>query len=176
MGSLWRDLAAAGGNGEAVPTARYEGAVSPGERFDVAVVGAGITGLSTALQLVDAGMRVVVLEARDVGALASGLNTGKASVLQGAMLQRLRGSHPAGLARAYVEANGIHGPALAGKLGPPGLEHVRIMIGDHDRRAALQQRLGGAQPDATAASGDESLAAGEVVLLEIHGRPLQEQF
>ena len=105
MGSLWRDLAAAGANGDAATTARYEGVVSPGERFDVAVVGAGITGLSTALQLVDAGVRVVVLEAKDVGALASGLNTGKASVLQGAMLQRVRGSHPAKLARAYVEAN-----------------------------------------------------------------------
>ena len=111
MASLWRDLATAAANGDAAPTARYEGAVSPGERFDVAVVGAGITGLSTALTLVDAGMRVVVLEARDVGALASGLNTGKASVLQGAMLQRLRAAHPARLARAYVEAN-LDGQAL----------------------------------------------------------------
>ena len=40
MTSLWRDLAAAAANGDAAPTARYEGAVSPGERFDVAVVGA----------------------------------------------------------------------------------------------------------------------------------------
>ena len=88
MTSLWRDAAAIDAEGRPTPTARYEGAVSPGERFDVAVVGAGITGLSTALMLVDAGMRVVLLEAKDVGALASGLNTGKASVLQGAMLQR----------------------------------------------------------------------------------------
>lgn len=105
MTSLWRDAAAIDAEGRPTPTARYEGAVSPGERFDVAVVGAGITGLSTALMLVDAGMRVVLLEAKDVGALASGLNTGKASVLQGAMLQRIRSAHPARLARAYVEAN-----------------------------------------------------------------------
>ncbi|MFD4422308.1 FAD-dependent oxidoreductase [Agromyces sp. NPDC058484] len=105
MTSLWRDAAAVAANGRPAPNARVEGPVSPGERFDVAVVGAGITGLSTALMLVDAGMRVAVIEGRDVGALASGRNTGKASVLQGAMLQRIRAGHPAELVRAYVEAN-----------------------------------------------------------------------
>lgn len=74
-------------------------------RFDVAVVGAGITGLSTALMLVRAGRSVVIVEAREVAALASGANTGKASVLQGARLQRIRRSHPAKVVQAYVDAN-----------------------------------------------------------------------
>ena len=104
MTSLWTDLATADET-EPAPTARYEGAVMPGDRFDVAVVGAGITGLATALMLRRGGSRVVVLEAERVAALATGANTGKASVLQGAMLQRLREAHPAKLARAYVEAN-----------------------------------------------------------------------
>ena len=77
----------------------------PGERFDVAVVGAGITGLATALMLVRGGLTVVVVEATAVAALASGANTGKASVLQGATLQRIRGSHSPRLVRGYVEAN-----------------------------------------------------------------------
>jgi sarcosine oxidase subunit beta len=43
---------------------------------DVAIVGAGITGLSTALELVRRGQRVVVLERWLIGAEASGRNAG----------------------------------------------------------------------------------------------------
>ncbi|WP_082571145.1 FAD-dependent oxidoreductase [Agromyces sp. Root1464] len=77
----------------------------PAEQVDVAVIGAGITGLSTALMLQRAGRSVVVVEASEVGALASGANTGKASVLQGSRLRQIRRSHSAGVTRAYVEAN-----------------------------------------------------------------------
>lgn len=104
MTSLWT-ASVMPDESEPTPTSRYEGVVDPGERFDVAVVGAGITGLATAIMLVQGGLRVVVLEAERVAALASGLNTGKASVLQGAMLHRIRGSHSARIVRAYVEAN-----------------------------------------------------------------------
>ncbi len=45
-------------------------------RADIAIVGAGILGLSTALALAEAGMRVVVLEAATVGQGASGRNGG----------------------------------------------------------------------------------------------------
>ncbi len=88
-----------------MPSSRYETAVLPTERFDVAVIGAGITGLATALMLVRGGLEVVVVEASDVAALATGANTGKASVLQGSVLQRIRRTHSTRLARAYVEAN-----------------------------------------------------------------------
>ncbi len=69
------------------------------------VVGAGITGLSTALMLTRAGRQVVVLEAGEVGNLATGANTGKLSLLQGSVLSTLRRHHPASLVRAYVDAN-----------------------------------------------------------------------
>jgi glycine/D-amino acid oxidase-like deaminating enzyme/nitrite reductase/ring-hydroxylating ferredoxin subunit len=103
MTSLW--MALAGEEWTPAPTSLSEGAAAPGELYDVAVVGAGITGLATALMLVRAGRRVVVLESDRVGALATGGNTGKASVLQGAVLQRIRGSHSARVVRAYTEAN-----------------------------------------------------------------------
>jgi glycine/D-amino acid oxidase-like deaminating enzyme/nitrite reductase/ring-hydroxylating ferredoxin subunit len=77
----------------------------PGRRREVIVVGAGITGLSTALMLVRKGLDVAVIEARQVGNLTTGANTGKLTLLQGNVLSTLRAHHPAALVRAYVDAN-----------------------------------------------------------------------
>lgn len=53
------------------------GATGPVEgSYDVAVIGAGFTGLSAALQLAKGGARVIVLEAGTVGSGASGRNGG----------------------------------------------------------------------------------------------------
>ncbi|MFC6286728.1 FAD-dependent oxidoreductase [Nocardioides sp. GCM10027113] len=76
-----------------------------GRQFDVAVVGAGVTGLTTALLLARAGCSVVVLEARHVGAGTTGRSTAKVSVLQGTHLSRVARRHPAGVVRDYVTAN-----------------------------------------------------------------------
>ena len=46
-------------------------------RADVAVVGAGIVGLTVAYALVRAGLRVMVLEARRVGRQVTGRSTAK---------------------------------------------------------------------------------------------------
>jgi glycine/D-amino acid oxidase-like deaminating enzyme/nitrite reductase/ring-hydroxylating ferredoxin subunit len=77
----------------------------PGRHRDVLVVGAGITGLSTALMLAREGLDVAVVEAGEVAELATGSNTGKLSLLQGSVLSTLRRHHPATLVRAYVDAN-----------------------------------------------------------------------
>lgn len=77
----------------------------PGAKHDVAIVGAGLTGLATALMLVRAGLDVAVIEAGDVAELATGGNTGKVSLLQGKRLAEIRRHHSPELVRAYVDAN-----------------------------------------------------------------------
>ena len=53
---------------------------------DVVVVGAGITGLVTAVLLARAGKNVLVLEALSAGAGTTGNTTAKISLLQGTKL------------------------------------------------------------------------------------------
>lgn len=72
---------------------------------DVAVVGAGITGLTTAWLLKKRGLRVAVIEANRIAASTSGHTTGKITSLQGLTYADL--AHEAGdnHARIYAEAN-----------------------------------------------------------------------
>lgn len=77
----------------------------PAARHDVVVVGAGLTGLSTAVMLTRAGYDVAVIDAGGIAELASGANTGKLTLLQGQRLAEIRRHHPAALVRAYVDAN-----------------------------------------------------------------------
>ena len=72
---------------------------------DVIVVGAGITGLMTAVLLARAGKDVLVLEARTVGACATGNTTAKVSLLQGSHLSKILSKHGEGVARAYLDGN-----------------------------------------------------------------------
>ena len=95
MPSLWLE--------RAVPV--DDDALDPDERLDDLVVGAGLTGVATALLLARAGRRVAVVEARTVGAAATGHTTAKLSVLQGTHLSRILRHQSERVGRAYVEAN-----------------------------------------------------------------------
>ena len=74
-------------------------------RVEDLVVGAGLTGLTTALLLARAGRRVLVLEARHPGAVTTGHTTAKLSLLQGTKLSKILRHHSRHLAAAYVEGN-----------------------------------------------------------------------
>ncbi|NLA56733.1 MAG: FAD-dependent oxidoreductase [Corynebacterium humireducens] len=107
---LWRDVTAE------IPLT----ALPSGLRVDVAVVGAGFTGLHTALLLARSGLRVAVVEARRVGAGASGATTAKATLLQRTRLSDIADRHGRDAAAAYLAANDF------------GLEWMAGFCRDHD--------------------------------------------
>jgi glycine/D-amino acid oxidase-like deaminating enzyme/nitrite reductase/ring-hydroxylating ferredoxin subunit len=72
---------------------------------DVAVLGGGIVGVSTALLLKRAGMTVAVVEASRIGAGVTGHTTAKLSSLHGLSYARIASSFGDDGARAYGEAN-----------------------------------------------------------------------
>jgi gamma-glutamylputrescine oxidase len=121
---------------EPLRIARLDGAV------DVAVVGGGVTGLSSALTLAEGGLRVRVHEARTIASGASGRNGGFA--LRGGAMpyhrarQRLGAEHAAALwrltERTLDRMEGLAGDALR-RVGS-----LRLAADEHERDALLAER------------------------------------
>jgi glycine/D-amino acid oxidase-like deaminating enzyme/nitrite reductase/ring-hydroxylating ferredoxin subunit len=72
---------------------------------DVAILGGGITGLTTALLLKRTGARVAVLEARSVGSGVTGCNTAKVTALQSTVLSTIASERGEEAAAVYAEAS-----------------------------------------------------------------------
>ncbi|UZI27126.1 FAD-dependent oxidoreductase [Streptomyces sp. VB1] len=71
---------------------------------DVAVVGGGIAGLSTAWELARTGRRVAVLEADRIASGVTGYTTAKVSALHSLVYDRLQRAHGAEAARLYARS------------------------------------------------------------------------
>jgi glycine/D-amino acid oxidase-like deaminating enzyme len=152
MTSLWLDRAAP------VP----DDVLDPDEALDDLVVGAGLTGLVTALLLARAGRRVAVVEARSVGAVTTGNTTAKLSLLQGTHLSRILRHQSERVGRAYVEAN------------REGMQWLLRFCDDHS--VAVQRRPAityAADRSEVAAARREHAAAGRLGL-EAEWRPSLE--
>jgi glycine/D-amino acid oxidase-like deaminating enzyme/nitrite reductase/ring-hydroxylating ferredoxin subunit len=89
---------------------------------EVAVIGAGIAGLSTALELKRRGAQVVVLEARRVGAGATGYTTAKLSSLHGLTYGEMTRTHGEEVAHAYGAANEWGLRRVAETIGEFGID------------------------------------------------------
>lgn len=72
---------------------------------DAAVIGGGIAGLTTAWNLIEAGLSVAVLEAKRIVTGVTGLTTAKFTVGQGAIYQQLLEHFSRDLVKQYAAAN-----------------------------------------------------------------------
>src|SRR5436305_4050811 len=93
--SLWVDTA---------PETDYP-VLTPGLHVDVAVLGGGIAGLTTALLLKRDGVKVAVVEAGRVGGGVTAYTTAKVTSLHGIQYQSVASSFGDDGASAYAEAN-----------------------------------------------------------------------
>jgi glycine/D-amino acid oxidase-like deaminating enzyme/nitrite reductase/ring-hydroxylating ferredoxin subunit len=90
---------------------------------DVAVVGAGITGLTTALLLLQAGRSVVVLEGKStIGRGVTGFTTGKVTAGQGTAYSRLESSHGGDAAATYAASQSAALELVASLVSGHGID------------------------------------------------------
>jgi glycine/D-amino acid oxidase-like deaminating enzyme/nitrite reductase/ring-hydroxylating ferredoxin subunit len=126
-----------------VADARYP-ALADDLDVDIAVLGAGITGLTAALMLKREGARVAVVEAARVGSGVTGCTTAKVSALQSTIYSTIASRHGDEAAAVYAAAS------LA------GVEQVALLAQEESIECDLERR-----PAFTYAADQDELSAVE---------------
>ena len=121
---------------------------------DVAVLGGGIVGVTTALRLKRAGLTVAVVEASTVGSGVTGHTTGKLSSLHGLECQRVRSNFGDDALRLHGEANEAGIAEIARLVEAEGIDcdfrrkpnytyaASRDRLGDIEKEVEAAQRAG----------------------------------
>jgi glycine/D-amino acid oxidase-like deaminating enzyme/nitrite reductase/ring-hydroxylating ferredoxin subunit len=122
------------------PKTSYPG-LTKSHRTDVAVIGAGIVGLTAAYKLCKAGASVTVIEALRVGRQVTGRSSAKITSQHSLIYRHLRDSFDLETARVYADANRA------------GAAQTRTWIHDLDIACDLEEK------DAYAYTCDDSLVA-----------------
>ena len=91
-------------------------------QVDVAVLGAGISGVSVALELVEAGLEVALVEAGRVAGGASGYSTAKVSSLHGLTYAKLAAQQSDEISRAYGQANEAGLASIGARVDALGID------------------------------------------------------
>lgn len=143
--SLWQGTAA---RAACLPTLQAD------LRVDVAIVGGGMTGLSTALRLLEAGKRVAILEGGKLGDGATGRSTGNLYATVGVGLHALEAIHGSGVVRQVVASRGAAVDLVEATVARFGLDcafrrvpwHLLALDPDHldevEQEAAAAGRAG----------------------------------
>src|SRR3954462_7694262 len=110
--SLWMDTA---------PATDYP-PLEPGGHFDVAVLGAGIAGLTTAYLLERQGASVAVVEADRIAAGVTAYTTAKVSSLHGTIYSTIEGKFGADGASTYAAANQVAKEWMGARVTELGID------------------------------------------------------
>ncbi|HEX8073844.1 MAG TPA: FAD-dependent oxidoreductase, partial [Thermoleophilaceae bacterium] len=142
--SLWLDR---------IPPAAHA-PLSAQVHVDVAVIGGGIAGVTTALLLKRAGASVAVIEAVSAGSGVTGCTTAKVSALQSTILSTIRDRHGDEAAAVYATAS------LAGVEQTADLAASEDVECDLERRPAFTYAADEGELDDVAEELDAARAAG----------------
>jgi glycine/D-amino acid oxidase-like deaminating enzyme/nitrite reductase/ring-hydroxylating ferredoxin subunit len=123
-------------------------------RADVAVIGGGIVGITTALLLAEGGARVALVEADRLGQGVTGNTTAKVSSQHRLVYSRLRSHFGADGARTYGQANEAALAWIADRIDRDGIDC------DFRRRPAYAYATSGAERSKAESEAEAASAAG----------------